>query len=82
MRHLEETMEEAVSAGVPRRQPDDDVAFLEVSQPQTGVAIQRVTGGERLGIGPPPAGPVVVTGYPADRDSPGTKAICPWPVRQ
>jgi len=50
--------------------PDDDVAFLEVSQPQTGVAIQRVTGGERLGIGQPPAGPVVVTGYPADRDSP------------
>src|SRR5271165_1762720 len=31
--------------------PDDDVAFLVVSQPQTGVAIQWVTGGERLGIG-------------------------------
>ncbi len=50
--------------------PDDDVAFLVVSQPQTGVAIQRVTGGERLGAGPPPAGPVVVTGYPAAGDSP------------
>ena len=50
--------------------PDDDVAFLVVSQPQTGVAIQRVTGGERLGIGPPPPGPVVVTGYPAGGDSP------------
>ena len=50
--------------------PDDDVAFLVVSQPQTGVAIQRVTGGERLSAGPPPAGPVVVTGYPAAGDSP------------
>jgi V8-like Glu-specific endopeptidase len=50
--------------------PDDDVAFLMVSQPQTGVAIQRVTGGERLGTGPPPPGPVVVTGYPVGGDSP------------
>ena len=50
--------------------PDDDVAFLVVSQPQTGVAIQRVTGGERLGVGPPPPGPVVVTGYPVGGDSP------------
>ena len=55
--------------------PDDDVAFLVVSQPQTGVPIQRATGGERLGgerlgAGSPAAGPVAVTGYPADRDSP------------
>ncbi len=50
--------------------PDDDVAFLVVSQPQTGVAIQWVTGGERLGIGQPPARPVLVTGYPTDRDTP------------
>jgi V8-like Glu-specific endopeptidase len=50
--------------------PDDDVAFLEVSQPQTGVAIQRMTGGERLGIGQPPARLVVVTGYPDNGDTP------------
>ena len=59
--------------------PDDDVAFLVVSQPQTGVAIQRVTGGERLGIGPPPPRPVVVTGYPAaatPRSAAGTTHAC------
>ena len=50
--------------------PDDDVAFLVVSQPPTGMPIQRATGGERLGAASPTAGPVVVTGYPADRDSP------------
>jgi len=50
--------------------PGDDVAFLQVSQPKTGVAIQRVTGAERLGISQPPAQVVVVTGYPGDRDTP------------
>ncbi len=50
--------------------PDDDVAFLVVSQPQSGVAVQRVTGGERLGAGQPPVRLVAVTGYPNDHDTP------------
>lgn len=52
--------------------PDDDVAFLQVSRPGSGVPIQQVTGGEQLGIGAPPAQVVDVTGYPAGQGRPVT----------
>ena len=49
--------------------PDDDVAFLEVSQPGSG-SIQDITGGETLGIGRPAARVVRVTGYPNGQQQP------------
>ena len=50
--------------------PDDDVAFLVVRQPGRAASIQDLTGGERLGIGEPPAGVVRVTGYPDGQQQP------------
>lgn len=44
--------------------PDDDVAFLELTQ-----AVQGVTGGEHLGTGQPSGQLVTVIGYPDNRDS-------------
>ena len=44
--------------------PDDDVAFVELTR-----AVQGVTGGERLGTGQPPGQLVTVIGYPENRDS-------------
>lgn len=50
--------------------PDDDVAFLKVSQPGSSFSIQDIIGGERLGIGQPAGGIVRVTGYPNDQQQP------------
>jgi V8-like Glu-specific endopeptidase len=51
--------------------PDDDVAFLRVSQPDPGVPVEDVTGAERLGIGTPPARTQVeVIGYPNSANQP------------
>jgi V8-like Glu-specific endopeptidase len=49
--------------------PDDDFAFLVVSQPGTGAGLQSLTGAEAIGIGEAPDGPVTVTGYPNDLDT-------------
>jgi V8-like Glu-specific endopeptidase len=53
--------------------PDDDVAFLVVSQPGTGLRIEDVTGAEQLRIGPPSSLPVQVIGYP---DGEGLPVTC------
>jgi V8-like Glu-specific endopeptidase len=50
--------------------PDDDVAFLVVQQSARGTEIQKVTGGERMGTGQPPAGVVRVAGYPDGASQP------------
>ncbi len=51
--------------------PDDDVAFLRVIQPDPGVPVEDVTGAERLGIGTPPARTQVeVIGYPNSSNQP------------
>jgi V8-like Glu-specific endopeptidase len=52
--------------------PDDDVAFLVVSQPGSGLRIEDVTGGERLGIGEPAGLAVQVIGYPDSQRLPVT----------
>jgi V8-like Glu-specific endopeptidase len=44
--------------------PDDDVAFLRVSQPGSSMPIEEVTGGEQLETGTPPRQFVEVVGYP------------------
>ena len=44
--------------------PNDDVAFLQVSQPGSTVPIQEVTGAEQLKIGMPAQQLVEVIGYP------------------
>lgn len=49
--------------------PDDDFAFLVVSQRGTKIGIQQVTGGETIGIGTPGGGTVRVAGYPDGQDS-------------
>jgi hypothetical protein len=53
--------------------PDDDVAFLQVSQSWSGVPVEDVTGAERLGTGAPPGRQLVeVIGYPNSSDQPIT----------
>jgi V8-like Glu-specific endopeptidase len=48
--------------------PNDDVAFLRVSQPGSSVPIEDVTGAEQLGIGAPAREMVEVIGYPDSSD--------------
>ncbi len=48
--------------------PDDDFAFLKLSRASGGVAIERVTGAEQLGIGWQEPALVHVTGYPSDTE--------------
>jgi V8-like Glu-specific endopeptidase len=48
--------------------PDDDVAFLRVSQPGSTVPIEDVTGAERLRTGAPARQLVKVIGYPDSAD--------------
>jgi len=48
--------------------PDDDVAFLRVSQPGSTVPIEKVTGAERLRTGAPARQLVEVIGYPDSAD--------------
>ena len=48
--------------------PDDDVAFLRVSQAGSGVSIQDVTGADQLGTGTPARQLVEVIGYPNSSD--------------
>lgn len=50
--------------------PDDDFAFLVVSQRGSQVPVQNLTGGEILGVGEAAGRPVVVTGYPNVQDTP------------
>ena len=50
--------------------PEDDVALLLVARPGTAAAVQRLTGGERLGIAQPAGQLVQVTGYPDDAAAP------------
>jgi len=53
--------------------PDDDFAFLQVRKPGSALAVEQVTGGERLGIGAPSAQVVTVIGYP---DSGSSAILC------
>jgi V8-like Glu-specific endopeptidase len=50
--------------------PDDDFAFLVVSQPGSKVSVQALTGGEIVGTGEPSGRPVVVAGYPNVQNTP------------
>jgi V8-like Glu-specific endopeptidase len=50
--------------------PDDDVAFLRLSDASGGVPVEDVTGAERLGTGSPVPALVRVIGYPGDADQP------------
>jgi V8-like Glu-specific endopeptidase len=50
--------------------PDDDVAFLRLSDASGGVPVEDVTGAERLGTGWPVPALVRVIGYPGDADQP------------
>jgi V8-like Glu-specific endopeptidase len=50
--------------------PDDDFAFLVVSQRGSKVPVQNLTGGELIGVGQPAGARVVVAGYPNVRDMP------------
>jgi hypothetical protein len=50
--------------------PDDDVAFLRLSDAVDGVPIENVTGAERLGIDSQEPALVRVIGYPDDADQP------------
>jgi len=50
--------------------PDDDFAFLVVSQRGTRVPVQSLTGGEIVGTGQPAGRTVVVAGYPDIEDTP------------
>jgi hypothetical protein len=50
--------------------PDDDVAFLRLSDTKGGVPVENVTGAERLGTGWPTPALVRVVGYPGDADQP------------
>jgi V8-like Glu-specific endopeptidase len=49
--------------------PDDDFAFLTVAQPGNPVPVQKLTGGETLGISAPADRPVTVAGYPDTSDT-------------
>lgn len=50
--------------------PDDDVAFLRLSDASGGVPIENVTGAERLATGSPEPALVQVIGYPDDTEQP------------
>ena len=50
--------------------PDDDFAFLVVSQRGSKVPVQTLTGGEVVGVGQPAGRSVVVAGYPNLQDTP------------
>jgi V8-like Glu-specific endopeptidase len=50
--------------------PDDDFAFLVVSQQGSKVPVQSLTGGEIVGTGAPAGRPVVVAGYPNVQNTP------------
>jgi V8-like Glu-specific endopeptidase len=52
-----------------KQDPDDDVAFLRLSD-ANGVPIEHVTGAERLGTGPTERALVRVIGYPGQADQP------------
>jgi V8-like Glu-specific endopeptidase len=52
--------------------PNDDVAFLVVTQAGRGQSIQQVTGADQLGTGWGPVQAVQVIGYPQASDSPIT----------
>jgi V8-like Glu-specific endopeptidase len=52
------------------RSPNDDFAFLVVSQPGDATPIQDLTGGEKLGTGWKPEQKVQVIGYPDGRQRP------------
>jgi V8-like Glu-specific endopeptidase len=47
--------------------PDDDYAFLVVSQPGSKTAIEELTGGEVIGVNEPAGRKVEVAGYPDGR---------------
>ena len=49
--------------------PDDDFAFLVVTQAGNPVPVQKLTGGESLGISTPAGRPVTVAGYPDAADT-------------
>ena len=51
------------------RDPDDDFAFLVVHQAGAGGGVQKLTGGEAVGIDVPAGQTVKVAGYPDDRDA-------------
>jgi V8-like Glu-specific endopeptidase len=50
--------------------PDDDFAFLVVTPRGGTVPVQNLTGGEMVGVGDSPRGPVVVAGYPNVQNTP------------
>src|SRR5215469_11678154 len=50
--------------------PDDDFAFLVVSQRGSKVPVQNLTGGEIVGTSEPSGRPVVVAGYPNVQNTP------------
>jgi V8-like Glu-specific endopeptidase len=50
--------------------PDDDFAFLVVSQRGSEVPVQNLTGGETVSVGQLPGRPVVVAGYPNIQNMP------------
>jgi V8-like Glu-specific endopeptidase len=52
--------------------PDDDVAFVTVSQPGTSEPIEDITGAEQLGIDQPSTERVRVVGYPNGANEPVT----------
>jgi hypothetical protein len=54
------------------RNPNDDVAFLVVSQPGAAKPVQELTGGENLATGWKAAQLVQVIGYPDGRERPVT----------
>jgi V8-like Glu-specific endopeptidase len=49
--------------------PDDDFAFLTVAQPGNPVPLEKLTGGETLGISAPANRAVTVAGYPDTADT-------------
>lgn len=54
------------------RDPDDDYAFLVVSQPGTKTAVEQFTGGEVIGVDEPAGHTVEVAGYPDGEGEPIT----------
>jgi V8-like Glu-specific endopeptidase len=51
------------------RNPDDDFAFLIVSQPSSPATLQALTGGEEVAIGEPAGEKVDLVGYPDDQNT-------------
>jgi V8-like Glu-specific endopeptidase len=52
-----------------RSDPDDDVAFLQVSRTGAAASVQSITGGESLGLGSAPDQLITVTAYPNSLDT-------------